>query len=378
MKMKIFFTIAMVTLLSSCTKEEVSDNKVKGEPSSLTLKIKGGDHTTASRATASIPDPDSQIGDFIIFVFRDGGDGDIDISPKQYNYATITNNTVSGLGITTQAHEVYVIANTGIGADLSADLLLVESKKELQAIVGNALDASGSATQAPGTMWMSGSNQVVPVSGNTVNATVTLQFVAAKIQMLNVTVDPVVTGLVLNELIIYNAGAASCLVPHDTPPSLMPVDRFTHDGTTPFYLSGTSMNGFGAEVPQHYTDDATYKYTLTADGVGDYIIDEASGQNQKSFYIFENDGIAFEGKPTIFTLKGTNTTDNTDVYYSYFFKDGGMYDGGTIKRGTKYDVNFEIKTMGSNNPIVPVPGTAVDVVINSAKWAVELINKTFQ
>lgn len=379
MKTTNFFaiTLAATTLLWSCSKENNPADEPAGR-SKLTLNIKGEvDAPIGGKATGNPTQEDeSTINNFIIYVFK--ADGTNDIAPKEYS-SMPSGGMVSNLEISTDAKEVYVIANTISNTAVNDALKAVTKKSELQTAIGRAFESASATaipTQTSTNLWMSGKNDadLKPVEGDEVTTTVTLKYVGAKVRITSVTVDPSVTGLTLGNVIVLNAGGATSLIPADGKTSLIP--SFTPAGPTPFYMSGVVMNTF-ASKPTIVGRNNEYSYPLT----GDFTI--GTDKNQQYFYVFENDGLQTlpEAHPTILTLKAVDTEYN-DIYYSVFFKadpDGSLgYDNQIIERGKSYDVAMTIKKRGITDPTIPALKTTVEVTITPATWKTVTINKTYE
>lgn len=376
---KIFtLTLAAAALLSSCAKENNGGgDKDPAGRSKLTLNIKGGIDLPIGGKASGNPsqENESTINNVIIYVFKANGDNDL--APREIANMP-SDGKVSDLEISTDAKEVYVIANTGSNSAVNTALKAVTNKSELQAVVGRGFeDGSAEAlpTQTSKNLWMSGKNDApfTPIDGSNVKTTVTLKYIAAKVRITSVTTDPSVTDVSLTSVIVLNGGGATKLIPADGAESLIP--SFTPAAQTPFYISGVVMNSF-QNKPSVLGRNNEYSYVLT----GDYKIE--TGKNQQYFYVFENDGEQAlpEAHPTIITLKAIDGASNS-IYYSVFFKadaDGSLgYDDYTIERGKSYDVAMTIKRKGNTDPTIPALKTTVEVTIKPATWDVITISKTY-
>lgn len=376
-----FFTIAIVTLtLLSCSEESGPGSKEVGH-SKLSITIKGEADTAKSKAMGSPTQAEeSTVNNFIVYIFK--ADGSIDVKPTEY--ATMpSGGMVSDLHVTTDAKEIYVIANTksATATELQESLLAVTKKSDLQAVVGRGFETSsktGIPTQSSTNLWMSGKNVApfTPVAGGNVTATVTLKYVGAKIRITSVTVDPSMTGLILQNVEVFNGAAATRLIPAaDDQPSLIPT--FTPEVAKPFYVGARMMTSF-AYKPSIAGVNNEYSYAITGMGA-DRTITE--GKNQQYFYVFENDGAAttFEAQPTIITLKAMDPEYN-DIYYSVLFKAGTDlgYEGRIIERGKSYDITMAIKKKGLLDPTIPALKTTVEVTITPATWNTVTIDKVYE
>ena len=369
MKTKSFFLMMMVAvILSACSNDELPGEKETGH-SNLVLKIQGEKPAPASRnGSSATPNGESTINNLILFVFKSNGDNDI--APREYNTSTSTVN----LQISTDASEVYVIANTAGNTDVRDALKAVTKKSDLQAIVGRGFNSDDSPTQSGTNLWMSGNSNISPSANSNVKATVTLKYIPAKVRISAVTVDQGV-NIKLSEVLVFNAGGATSFIPADNATSLIPT--FSVSAGTPFYISGVTMDGGWSSKPNTYGVNTAYKYTLTGDNT------ITTGKNQHDFYVFENDGANshFEEKPTIITLKATDNSNSKTVYYSVLFKmntSNEGYDDQIIERGKDYNITMTIKKLGTEDPTIPAPQTTVEVTLTPASWQTVTMDKTYQ
>lgn len=385
MKTTRLFAITMTAAaLLSCSKEEVPDAGKDAGRSKLTISLKGEKKSSALTGRAAgtpTQTEESTINDFIIYVFKQSGDNDI--APKAVTVNSAADLTVADMEISIDAKEVYVVANTASAATMQTALMAVTKMSELQAITGRLFadnTASGASTQTLSNLWMSGSGSITPVEAGNIKADITLSYVPARLRITSVTIsnDNVPnfsTDLVLNEIVILNAGGATKLVPATGATSLIP--SFTASATTPFYISGMDMTGM-SNLPTYYGQNNALKLALTGSPAK---IDASNNQNY--FYVFENDGAlaSFEGKPTVISLKATYQGTRT-VYYSVLFKadaDGSLgYDDEIVERGKSYDIAMTIKKLGNSEPTIPAIKTTVEVTITPASWQTVTIDKVYE
>lgn len=383
MKIRNLIPLALASLLFfSCSKEENSESKDVGK-SKLTISLKGDKKISAPAGRASgapTEEQESTINDFIVYVFK--SDGRNDIPPKAVTVSSSADLTVADLEITTDATEVYVLANTAATAAMQTSLEEVTKKSDLQAVTGRLFadnTPDGASSQTNTNLWMSGQADINPTQGGNVKIGVTLFYIAARLRITSVAIsDENLTDLskdlVLNEITVLNAGGATKLIPADGKTSLIP--SFEASEATPFYIAGMDMTDM-VGVPTIYGQNNALKLTLTGGNTAK--IDDDNNQNY--FYMFENNGIAFEGKPTIITLKATYKTERP-VYYSVLFKadpDEVLgFDDEIIERGKSYDIAMTIKKLGNSEPSLPALKTTVDITITPAKWTAEIINKTYE
>lgn len=391
MKIRQLISVALAALLLiSCSKTESGENPgKKAGTSKLTISLKGEKSAAAAGALApgskasGTPTEleEGTINDFIVYVFK--SDGSNDIEPKAVTVNDPgTDLTVVDLEITTDATEVYVVANTASTATTQTALMAVTKKSELQVVTGRLFAGTtlgSTSSQLKNNLWMSGRADVNPDYGGKVTASVTLSYIAARLRITSVTISDenltdLSTDLVLNEITVLNAGGASKLIPAKDETSLIP--SFTASASEPFYIAGMDMTD-QSNIPGVYGQNNALKLALT--GGNSAKIDATNNPNY--FYLFENNGIAFEGEPTIITLKATYK-GTREVYYSVLFKadpDGTLgLDNQIIERGNSYDIAMTIKKLGNSEPSLPALKTLVDITITPATWAAKIINKVYE
>lgn len=286
-----FLAVALAAFtMFSCTNDEVENlgNNVPGEQAVLTIKLKGdGDNQAQSRAAGPATDTeDAVINDYLVFLFRDGGA--LDCAPYESNSnaaATITTGT-------TAAKKAYVIANTGELA--KGPFKGVKTETDLLAVTGSLMDNTNNAsTQTKTNLWMSGVNDVA-FNGTTGTTTVTLSYVAAKIQLIvkdNRT--NMSTGTIQiedKEVVLLFAGKSGKFF--GTQKSVQ----------TDFYTADDSYNNpFKTNVT---------KSTALSDAVTVPFAPNAGGTVFNHFYTFGNDGTT---QPTILAIKSTKTVNSTPL-----------------------------------------------------------------
>ena len=384
MKTSKFFAMAVALFaLAACSNEEGNPATEPVANSQLSIQIVGETDAPKGRAAGTpTPAEESKINDFILYVFRENGDNDV--APKEFT--TWPTSGKADMVITEAAKEVYVIANTKSNKAANDQLLAVKKKSELQAVIGRGFTdydpSTGQATQTSTNLWMSGKNDAAftPEKGKSVSTAVTMKYLAAKVRITSVTIDPLVTGLTLSQAIVLNGAGATRFIPADGTTSLIP--SFTPSAPdTPFYVGGVAVSSF-TNKPAIVGRNDGYFYAVT----GDKTI--TSTTNHHYFYVFENDGETFKdgtespkGYPTIVSLKALDA-DLNPLYYSVFFKadaDGTLgYDNMVIERGKSYDIAMTIKKLGNSDPTIPILNTSVEVTITPATWETVTINKTYE
>lgn len=357
-----FLAVALAAFtMFSCTNDEVENlgNNVPGEQAVLTIKLKGdGDNQAQSRAAGPATDTeDAVINDYLVFLFRDGGA--LDCAPHEGNSgatATITTGT-------TAAKKAYVIANTGalVGGPFAA----VKTETDLLAVTGSLMDNTNNAsTQTKTSLWMSGVNDVT-FNGTAGTTTVTLSYVAAKIQLIVKDNRTNMSGGTIQiedkEVVLLFAGQSGKFF--GTPKSVQ-----TH-----FYTGDDSYNNpFNTNVT---------KSTALSDQVTTPFTDNTSNTVFNHFYTFGNDGTT---QPTILAIKSTKTVNSTPstIYYPVHFTTTDA--GETIEPGKSYTVtvtlNGDVEAGaggGTTDPEAPVVSSSIEVTVTAATWSPVTVTKDF-
>ena len=160
----------------SCSNEEIADlgSNAPGEKATLTIKVEGAGNNVAQSRAIGATTSDVTINNYIVFLFREGGALDC---PPYYSStggaATITNGS-------TAAKTAYVVANTGRLAN--GPFANVTTEADLKAVAGDLMTNNNTSTQTRDNLWMSGTNNV-SFNGTNGSVTVSLDFVAAKIEL---------------------------------------------------------------------------------------------------------------------------------------------------------------------------------------------------
>ena len=359
-----FLAVALAAFtMFSCTNDEVENlgNNVPGEQAVLTIKLKGdGDNQAQSRAAGPATDTeDAVINDYLVFLFRDGGA--LDCAPYESNSnaaATITTGT-------TAAKKAYVIANTGELA--KGPFKGVKTETDLLAVTGSLMDNTDNAsTQTKTNLWMSGVNDVA-FNGTNGTATVTLSYVAAKIQLI---VKDNRTGMSGGTIQIEDKEAV-------------------------LLFAGQKGKFFGTSAEKSaqthfYTGDNTYNTpfdtnvttsTALSDAVGAPFTDNTGNTVFNHFYTFGNDGTT---QPTILAIKSTKTVNSTPstIYYPVHFTTADA--GHTIEPGKSYTVtvtlNGDVEAGaggGTTDPEAPVISSSIEVTVTAAQWVTQPVSKEF-
>ncbi|WP_195553355.1 fimbrial protein [Bacteroides eggerthii] len=357
-----FLAVALAAFtMFSCTNDEVENlgNNVPGEQAVLTIKLKGdGDNQAQSRAAGPATDTeDAVINNYLVFLFRDGGA--LDCAPYESNSnaaATITTGT-------TAAKKAYVIANTGALA--GGPFAAVKTETDLLAVTGSLMDNTNNvSTQTKTNLWMSGAEDVT-FNGTTGTTTVTLSYVAAKIQLIvKDNRKNMSTGTIQiedKEVVLLFAGKSGKFF--GTQKSVQ----------TDFYTGDDSYNNpFNTNVT---------KSTALSDAVTVPFAPNAGGTVFNHFYTFGNDGTT---QPTILAIKSTKTVNSTPstIYYPVHFTTADA--GETIEPGKSYTVtvtlNGDVEAGGgggTTDPEEPVVSSSIEVTVTAAQWVTQPVSKEF-
>lgn len=357
-----FLAVALAAFtMFSCTNDEVENlgNNAPGEQAVLTIKLKGdGDNQAQSRAAGPATDTeDAVINDYLVFLFRDGGA--LDCAPHEGNSgATATIRTG-----TTAAKKAYVIANTGALA--GGPFATVKTETDLLAVAGSLMDNTNNvSTQTKTNLWMSGAEDVT-FNGTTGTTTVTLSYVAAKIQLIvKDNRKNMSTGTIQiedKEVVLLFAGKSGKFF--GTQKSVQ----------TDFYTGDDSYNNpFNTNVT---------KSTALSDAVTVPFAPNAGGTVFNHFYTFGNDGTT---QPTILAIKSTKTVNSTPstIYYPVHFTTADA--GETIEPGKSYTVtvtlNGDVEAGaggGTTDPEAPVISSSIEVTVTAAQWVTQPVSKEF-
>ncbi|WP_347023631.1 fimbrial protein [Bacteroides eggerthii] len=359
-----FLAVALAAFtMFSCTNDEVENlgNNAPGEQAVLTIKLKGdGDNQAQSRAAGPATDTeDAVINDYLVFLFRDGGA--LDCAPHEGNSgATATIRTG-----TTAAKKAYVIANTGALA--GGPFATVKTETDLLAVAGSLMDNTNNvSTQTKTNLWMSGESGVT-FNGTTGTTTVTLSYVAAKIQLIVKDNRTGMSGGTIQiedkEVVLLFAGQKGKFFGTSAEKSAQ-THFYTGDNTynTPFDTNVTTS-------------------TALSDAVGAPFTDNTGNTVFNHFYTFGNDGTT---QPTILAIKSTKTVSSTPstIYYPVHFTTADA--GHTIEPGKSYKVtvtlNGDVEAGaggGTTDPEAPVISSSIEVTVTAAQWVAQPVSKEF-
>lgn len=360
-----FLAVALAAFtMFSCTNDEVENlgNNAPGEKSVLTVKVEGAGNSQAqSRVAGPATDTeDAVINDYLVFLFRDGGALDCAPHYSSSNAAsTITNGT-------TAAKKAYVVANTGELAN--GPFKDVKTEAELLIASGTLMDnTNNTSTQSKTNLWMSGEGNVT-FSGTNGTATVALNYVAAKIQLIVKDNRTNMSGGTIQiedkEVVLLFAGKHGRFFGIDS--------EKVHQNE--YYTGYNSYAGA-------YTSGVT-RSTALSDQVATPFTANAGSTVFNHFYTFGNDGTG--GRPTILAIKSTKTVSSTPstIYYPVQFTidDAGYF----IEPGKSYTVtvtlNGDVEAGGGNgttNPEEAVISSSITVNVTAATWHPVTVSKEF-
>lgn len=360
-----FLAVALAAFtMFSCTNDEVENlgNNVPGEQAVLTIKLKGdGDNQAQSRAAGPATDTeDAVINDYLVFLFRAGGA--LDCAPYESNSNTAATITTG----TTAAKKAYVVANTGALAN--GPFKNVKTESDLLTATADLMDNTNNAsTQTKTNLWMSGANDVT-FNGTTGTTTVTLSYVAAKIQLIVKDNRKNMSGGTIQiedkEVVLLFAGQKGKFFGTSVEKSVQ-----TH-----FYTGDKSYN--------NAFDTNVTTSTALSDAVspGDFTIN-AGSTVFNHFYTFGNDGTT---QPTILAIKSTKTVGGTSspIFYPILFTNTDA--GHTIEPGKSYTVTVTLNGDvaaggggGTTDPEEPVISSSIDVTVTAAQWVTQPVSKEF-
>ena len=363
-------TAIVFAAFSSCNTNDGPDS---GEAKRAILKISLANPTMkVSRASGTLP-ADNTVTEFSVFVFNVDGS----LAAKRHFATSGAGN--EEIDVTTNAKEVYVIANAG---DQTANF---STKAALTTTAVGLVSTQYTLTDAK--RWATGnaelgafSNDQTPVA----EATVALKFIAARITL---TVNNQMTGTadpeaaVISNVIVLNGRGQSKLFPVSQPASaivtsLIPQSSDTGYAATSQYLEGVDVSTF-TNKPDTSLFTAPVTEMLTAYSAG----------SEYYFYVFENDGVTAATFPTIVTLVASNST--TTAYYPIHlapyetFTTGTMTTTGVV-RGNSYNLTITLTgdattaiSRGTDDPTKPLLSAHVNVTLDLSDWTAVPLGKNF-
>lgn len=371
-KIKCLTVAFAIMAFFSCSKEDGTDNldhlKTKA---SITVNIKGSVESMSKAAGDPGASTDVVVNDFIIFLFD--ASGNCVGTPKYVTGATT--GTVDDAN--TSASKIYVVANTG--AIASGPFASVANENDLKACTGTLVNATDASTQTKNNLWMSGTGTIGtftpganPSDPSTASATVTLAFVAARIDVVvvdnrtNNTPGSGKISIADNSVALLFAGAEG---------------KFFAESAVK-----VAQSSFFSGITTNTTANTTKKDILNTPLTQAF---GTTGAVEYHFYTFgyngEHDFGAGWKLPTILTIASTRTNANgstTPIYYPVHFNasDAGM----TIEPGNKYTVTLTLNGDvngggggGSTDPERPLEAAEITVSVTPATWTPKVVDKEF-
>lgn len=366
---KFLIAAAAVTMLfASCSKEGGNDsNTAEGQKAKLTINI-----SNPTRTAGTAPSGDNTIGSYVAFVCKTNGE----ISKRVTGNA----NTATITDVTTDATELYIVANAGttFGSTFTSRANIIDA-------LANLDDQNASGT---GSRWATGSAALTyaqQTDGSYLaSPTIVLNFVSARIVLsvnnntsAKTTSTDATKDLKITGALVYNAGATSKLFPGAVGTSATTLVPSTYS-----YFAGELMPTTWA----HYNSNVTVKGYLADQAAGDAIAQGAT----KTFYyyIFENGATTASAFPTIVSVTGTydGATTYFPVHLAAYEQFATGTFGSTILRGKSYNINVNIKGDSSYPagggggvvpPTVPVVTAKVEVTMSIEDWNAVPLSKEF-
>lgn len=364
-------TAAALTLgVTSCSKDGNEGAAAgKGEKATLNVGVTAPAMSRAVAAAGAVPS--DAVGNFSVFIT----DQTDQIAWSTYSS---TGAPITNFAVTTNAKNVYVVANAG---DLTSSITTMAQLNAYKA------DLNGTGSQAAATnRWATGvtaSPLSFTQSGNnfTATTTVTLTFIAARI---TVTVDNQMTNygnagsLTLDDIVVLNARGESLLFPA------------AGGGTSLIPATYTSGKKFYEGMANPATPFANYpaagEFTVAASLLSDALTTTAT--DKYYYYVFENDALTDVTLPTIVTLTGTDDSGNA-LYWPVHLAAYEQWANSTaftttgIQRGHSYDIKITLKGDATNgggggtDPTKPLVTASVDVSVTLTPWTPVLLEKEF-
>ena len=312
----------------SCSNEEIADlgSNAPGEKATLTIKVEGAGNNVAQSRAIGATTSDVTINNYIVFLFREGGALDC---PPYYSStggaATITNGS-------TAAKTAYVVANTRDN------------------------------------LWMSGTNNVA-FNGTNGSVTVSLDFVAAKIEL-----------IVKDNRTNLTGGSGDITIADEKVVLLYAGKSGKFFGTTDEKVAQTAFYSGDVSYPGLNTGNVTAS-TALADVVSAAFTTNASGAVFNHFYTFGNNGAT---QPTILAIQSKRTINNSaeTIYYPIQFSADDA--GYTIEPGNRYIVTLTLRGDvnageggGTSDPEQPLINSPISITVTAASWTPVTVDKTF-
>ena len=346
----------------SCSNEEIADlgSNAPGEKATLTIKVEGAGNNVAQSRAIGATTSDVTINNYIVFLFREGGALDC---PPFYSSssaaATITNGS-------TAAKTAYVVANTGRLAN--GPFANVTTEADLKAVAGDLMASNNTASQTRTNLWMSGTSNV-SFNGTNGSVTVSLDFVAAKIEL-----------VVKDNRSNLTGGSGDITIADEKVVLLYAGKSGKFFGTTAEKVAQTAFYSGDASYPGFNSNIVTTS-TALADVVSAAFTANTGGAVFNHFYTFGNNGAT---QPTILAIQSKKTVNGVaeTIYYPIQFSAGDA--GYTIEPGKHYTVTLTLRGDvnageggGTTDPEQPLVNSSIRITVTAASWSPVTVNKTF-
>ena len=333
----------------SCSNEEIADlgSNAPGEKATLTIKVEGAGNNVAQSRAIGATTSDVTINNYIVFLFREGGALDC---PPYYSStggaATITNGS-------TAAKTAYVVANTGRLAN--GPFANVTTEADLKAVAGDLMTNNNTSTQTRDNLWMSGTNNV-SFNGTNGSVTVSLDFVAAKIEL-----------VVKDNRSNLTGGSGDITIADEKVVLLYAGKSGKFFGTTDEKVAQTAFYSGDVSYPGLNTGNVTAS-TALADVVSAAFTANTGGAVFNHFYTFGNNGAT---QPTILAIQSKRTINNSaeTIYYPIQFS-------ADVTLTLRGDVNAG-EGGGTSDPEQPLINSPISITVTAASWTPVTVDKTF-
>jgi hypothetical protein len=383
---KIFLAVLTAVAIVSCsTTDNEPLNEVPGGKAFLNVAI-STPSTTRAKGTTEAPVAPDKISNFSVFV-TDQTD-----EIKWTAYSATGGNLVAthALEVSTQAKNVYVVANAGdLTSTITTMAQLTSAIIDLNAsttILGSQKDArwATGSTSAPIHFEQAGANSFnadAEVILTFVAARITVKVVAAKKMLASYNPAAVDGSLVLEKVVVLNARGQSKIFGSSLIPTYAPNKMF-YEG-----MANDDFEYFPATG--NYTYDASSTATLLSDGItaGDF-------STTYTYYVFENNAVTAATFPTIITIVGKYGVGDKrasiyfPVHLAPYEQIGNTVSG--ITRGKSYDITITLSgdpkisggdypggTGGTDDPTSPVILANVDITMKLTDWVGVTLGKEF-
>lgn len=396
----VFLSMLAIAALASCSKQEFVDptpNPQEGAKMLVNITLSNGESTKASGA-ATVTE-DKVINDVTVFFLNPTNQ----IVSKQWvSGASLTDGTdgVKTATVETRSTASHMMVIANLGNDRTTGTLNVGTRTQLEGVVQSLIntDASPLPVQTKGDVLMSGEGTVNNMTAqdggaaSTADASVTLNFVAAKITLSKMELGADVKGVYgedfkFTRAFLLNVQTNSWYFP--TAGSYIPTPKA--------YANGVAWNTSWAG------DDPGYPVVADFSEVLNFPNMNAAQENLAHWYVFENNptSVASTEKPTILVVEvewrktKADTTDpdnpvaeeKVKKMFNVIFAPG---DQNAIAAGQAYNValtfngDFSAENEGGNagggddDPDKPNVNANVAITVTPADWTDQPTDKPFE